>query len=311
MFDSEEKLQMCRAMDPSEPLTSMPNFSQGEMTRLWNRMRQARRQAPDEAQREWQRAEGAPVREGKTDLKRKMLWEWIKDPQWSRMQVTECNKRVQQQTRTDESRWITKGRLEMLVGQTECRQMLEGQELMTKPHPHRHGQYLYYYSEEACLDSTSRSTTVLASGSKDVESGEFGDLKAALTTTETKDSQPQPKKAKKIDDKVDMQTICDKDKDKPQPKAQKSDEQKKFDLVKKVVKDIRLVSLELGRSTKKLEGDSLEEARCTRMRDLQQQMMLHSTAIGSSQDDVGDLVEQAKSMISEAKKLIKCANTRV
>ncbi len=79
---------MCRAMDPSEPLTSMPNFSQGEMTRLWNRMRQARRLAPDEAEKEWQRAVGAPGREGKTDLKRKMLWEWIKDPGWSRMQAT-------------------------------------------------------------------------------------------------------------------------------------------------------------------------------------------------------------------------------
>ncbi len=124
-------------MIAQQPDMATPDFSQKEMTRLWNRMRSARERGPPAARKEWAEAEAMPMRAGKTTQKKLLLHSWLRDPTWSRLQVSESSKREVREEEKARSQWLSRGRLEVLCGPMETRQLIENAELEWRPHPTR------------------------------------------------------------------------------------------------------------------------------------------------------------------------------
>ncbi len=134
-------------IEGTDEKTPMPSFSHAEMTRLRNRMREARRVAPAEITKKWEKLEEVGLRSGKTLAKRTFLFAWLRDPTWQTMLVQEDSHHVQSHEQGNVGRWITKGRLEVLVGCREARAMLDANELEVCTNPARPDSLLYKYVE--------------------------------------------------------------------------------------------------------------------------------------------------------------------
>ncbi len=150
-----------------------------------------------------------------------------------------------------------------------------------------------------------------AEGTKEVGQEEFHELRAAVAPggceARIEDDQPQAKKAKKLCDKKTEKKADTRSK----ACKEKSEEDKRFMLVKKVTRDMGIVSLELGRALQKLVSNPLEQARCQRMKELQQEMTTTTMSLGGMDENVEALTDDAKTKIAEAKRLIQHANSRV
>ena len=84
-----------------------------------------------------------------------MLWLWLQeDCKFSKYVLEESSSLVQQETTGTQSRWVTYGRLQVLVGEQEATEL--SQELPKKPHPLRADRFLYLFSEEYHDESTTR-----------------------------------------------------------------------------------------------------------------------------------------------------------
>eukprot|EP00969_Alexandrium_andersonii_P205375 9074392-Alexandrium_andersonii.AAC.1 len=119
---------------------------------LWQKFKYSRsRNAPDQAQNQWKRLEGLNKGEGKQEAKNEFLWAWVESGQeWSGALLEEWTTLTQGQKQGADVRWISKGRLEMMVGKEEASELIEEGSIKSKPNPDRPGKLLYQYNEELC-----------------------------------------------------------------------------------------------------------------------------------------------------------------
>ncbi len=147
----------------------MPDmFSPSEMVRLWNRMRESRRGAPQAAIDAWQRTDKLGARAGKSQAKRQILWMWLKDPSWGRLVLHEESIQSQTKEQGSQATWVSRGRLEQLVGTTEAKQLIDHRELEVRDHPSRPGQQQWLYEEEYSHSSRKRELKHTCAGNRDM-----------------------------------------------------------------------------------------------------------------------------------------------
>ena len=143
-----EEIDMVTNQADVDQTRALAIFSQKELTCLWNRMRTARKKAPQEVQTSWSKVEALQARAGKNDAKRNMLFLWLQDPKWSKQTLEEFKASVDTDTRGQREMWVTFGRLEVLCGAAEAKAMVENEELETRDHPTRTNAKLYLWVEE-------------------------------------------------------------------------------------------------------------------------------------------------------------------
>ena len=91
-------------------------FLDSELTALWNRMRTARSKCPAMTDA-WSQAD--KLGRGKVRVaKRRMLWLWIHEQcQFTKHVLEEAQSLVQAESTGTKSKWLTYGRLQILVGE--------------------------------------------------------------------------------------------------------------------------------------------------------------------------------------------------
>ena len=120
-------------------------FSRDEMTRLWNQFNH-RRKCNKDLQSAWEATE--QMGRGQIQrAKRGLLYEWLaNDRKLTDVLLKECKFLVDQTTTGNDIRWVSYGRLTVLVGETEAQELI--QILPKRPREGFPGKYHYQYSEQ-------------------------------------------------------------------------------------------------------------------------------------------------------------------
>ncbi len=272
-------------------------------------MRDARRKGPPIAQQAWSRAESLGKGEGKVEAKKALLLSWLKDPSWHTMEIEETTRRQSGREQGDNGVWISRARLQILVGLQESRQMIENNELEQMPHPSRVGEVLYKYVEEYDRGFQRCTNESRASGSKEVSNDEYTDVRSAFLCNagmmdEAKKSSIEQKRAKPLEDKVSTTS----------KKAAPTAEEVRFGMVKKASRDAASMQIELQRASRKIEGNELEGPRRERMKQVGSALSETTGSLGEgqelSQEEHKKLLEKHQALMKEAKGLVKVAKQR-
>ncbi len=107
-------------------------------------------------------------------------------------------------------RWLTRGRLEQLLGRDEAKEMVEAGAFDQKENPRLPGSHLYYYCEEYDRSSQVQQLSRKATGSKATTQAEFDDVRGSLLSCKTTKALPAAKQTAKVraieDDKASVRS---------------------------------------------------------------------------------------------------------
>lgn len=153
-------------------------FSDAEMSKLWNRLKRQRSHQPDMAQ-SWKDTEKLPKGQIRV-AKRELLWLWVGEGmKITKRLVNESCALVKKEEAGEKMKWLTPGRLKVLVGDEEADLCMK--ECAKKPNPARPGHYLYLYGEEFYKNSTAMENKQEVKGSSEMDDESYKNSKNEFT----------------------------------------------------------------------------------------------------------------------------------